>query len=92
MTKWLIGHGVPPGLVGAARGALIGGAIAVVEALTSYFTSASLPGGAWLIAAPLIVAGLRSAEGALDGLKAPPTDPTKAQMAAQPAGTNNPAQ
>lgn len=90
MTQFLTGHGVPAGVVGAVRGALIGGAIAVVEALLSYFTNASLPGTGWLIAAPIIVTVLRGTEGALDGLKTPPTDPTKAQMAAQPPGTNVP--
>lgn len=84
MQKWLVGHGVPPALVGAVRGALIGGAIAVIEALLSYFSSASLPGTGWLIAAPFIVSALRATEGALDGLKQPKTDPTLAEMRAVP--------
>lgn len=85
MTKFLTGHGVPPGVVGAVRGAIIGAGIAGLELLINYFTSADLPAGGWLVAAPIILAGLRSAEGVLDGLKSPPPDPTKSEL---PASAN----
>jgi hypothetical protein len=92
MTKFLTGYGVPPVIVGIARGALIAGAIAIVEALISTLTSASLPASPWLIAAPFIVAALRGAEGALDGLQKPPAaPPTTPAPPVNPTSTTPPA-
>ncbi len=82
MKDWIVGHKFPPALVGAVRGALVAAGIAIIEALLSYFTTASLPGVGWLVAAPLITAGLRSVEGMLDTLKVPPPDPAKAELTA----------
>lgn len=90
MTRFLTGHGVPPQLVGLVRGALLAAGIAACEAILAGIDNLPVH-GIWLYVLPAFGYSTRQFESILDGFKAPAPDPTKAQMAAQPAATNTPA-